>query len=180
LNEGQESKRTSLSDFSSLQINAEHVIVSALSPERGPFKRFSDESMYEVARAAMPGVSVRDSIWLNEYDSYYYNQHGARPLPVLRVRFNDPASTWLYLNPQHGQMIRMQRMNGLNRWLYKGLHDLDFPFLYYRRPAWDIAIVGLSVGGLILSVTALVPSYRRLRRHWKHRWGQSTKGTSAA
>jgi len=165
LSEAGQWKHTSLSDFSSLQLNREHVIVSAVHPEQGTFKRFSDESMQEVARAAMPGVPIQDAVWLNEYDSYYYNQHGARPLPVLRVRFNDPERTWLYLNPQHGQMTRMQRMNRLNRWLYKGLHDLDFPFLYYSRPLWDIVIVGLSIGGIVLSVTTLIPSYRRLRRH---------------
>jgi len=159
---------TSLGDFASLQLNREHVIVSGAHPERGCFKRFSDERMYEVARAAMPGVPIQDMEWLNNYDAYYYNQNGSRALPVLRVRFNDPQRTWLYLNPQHGQMIRMQRMNRLNRWLYKGLHDLDFPFLYYSRPLWDIVIVGLSVGGLVLSITTLLPAYRRLRRHFKH------------
>lgn len=158
---------TSLSDFSSLQLNREHVIVSATAPEKGTFARFSDESMAEVARAAMPGIAIEDATWLNEYDSYYYNQNGTRPLPVLRVRFNDPERTWLYLNPQHGQVTRMQRSTRLNRWLYKGLHDLDFPFLYYRRPSWDIVIVGLSIGGIVLSVTTLIPSYRRLRRHMK-------------
>ncbi len=165
LAEADRSKYTSLSDFSALQLNREHVIVSAIHPAQGTFKRFNDESMYEVARAAMPGVLIQDAVWLNEYDSYYYNQNGSRPLPVLRVRFHDPESTWLYLNPQHGQMTRMQRMNRVNRWLYKGLHDLDFPFLYYSRPSWDIVIVGLSLGGIVLSVTTLVPSFRRLRRH---------------
>jgi PepSY-associated TM region len=162
--EAEPTGRGSVSDFSSLQLNRDHVIVSGSHPERGCFNRFSDDEMVEVARAAMRGVPVQDMEWLNDYDAYYYNQNGSRPLPVLRIRFNDPERTWLYLNPQHGQMIRMQRMNRLNRWLYKGLHDLDFPFLYYRRPLWDIVIVGLSIGGLVVSATTLLPSYRRLRR----------------
>lgn len=81
------------------------MIVSGAHPERGCFKRFSDERMDEVARAAMPGVPIQDMEWLNYYDAYYYNQNGSRVLPVLRVRFNDPQRTWLYLNLQHGQMI---------------------------------------------------------------------------
>ena len=165
LAEAAQAGHTSLSDFSSLQLNRDHVIVSGAHPDRGCFKRFSDDDMYEVARAAMPDVPVQDMEWLDHYDAYYYNQNGARALPVLRIRFNDPERTWLYLNPQHGQLIRMQRMNRLNRWLYKGLHDLDLPFLYYRRPLWDVVIVGLSLGGLLLSVTTLLPAYRRLRRH---------------
>ena len=171
LQEASQARHTSLSDFTSLQLNREHVIVSALRPELGTFKRFRDEQMYEVARAAMPEAHIEDAVWLHEYDSYYYSQTGVRALPVLRVRFDDPERTWLYLNPQHGQMIRMQRMNRLNRWLYKGLHDLDFPFLFYSRPLWDIVIVGLSIGGIVLSVTTLLPSFRRLRRHAKRLCG---------
>jgi hypothetical protein len=53
----------------------------------------------------------------------------------------------------------------MNRWLYKGLHDLDFPFLYYRRPLWDIVIVILSLGGIAVSVTSALPAWRRLARH---------------
>jgi hypothetical protein len=52
-----------------------------------------------------------------------------------------------------------------NRWLYHGLHNLDFPIWYYRRPLWDIGMILLSVGGLVLSATTLLPSWRRLVRH---------------
>jgi len=113
----------------------------------------------------MPGIEIKDATWLKEYDSYYYSQEGTRPLPVLRVRFNDPQQTWLYLNPQHGQMTRYDRMSRVNRWLYKGLHDLDLPFLVYRRPMWDITVIVLSMGGILLSLTTLLPAFRRLRRH---------------
>ena len=53
----------------------------------------------------------------------------------------------------------------MNRWLYHGLHSLDFPLLYYRRPLWDIVMIVLSLGGLGSAVTAVVPAWRRLRRH---------------
>ncbi len=46
-----------------------------------------------------------------------------------------------------------ERLTRLNRWLYHGLHSLDFPFLYYRRPLWDVVVIVLSVGGIVLSVT---------------------------
>src|SRR5204863_7238941 len=67
---------TSISDFLALQLNRDHVIVSALMPKRGLFTRFSDDDMYTVARAAMPGIPIQDATWLNEYDSYYYSQDG--------------------------------------------------------------------------------------------------------
>jgi len=52
----------------------------------------------------------------------------------------------------------------LRRWLYQGLHSLDFPFLYFRRPLWDIVAIVLSIGGAVLSVTTMLPALRRFRR----------------
>jgi hypothetical protein len=65
-------------------------------------------------------------------------------------------------------MTKQDRGARWNRWLYHGLHNLDFPFLYYKRPLWDIVVILLSLGGLALSATTLVPSYRRLARHVRH------------
>ncbi len=121
--------------------------------------------MWATASAAMPGVSVADAAWLQEYDAHYYDQHGARSLPVLRVRYDDPDGTWLYLDPALGAMTRVDRGARWNRWLYHGLHSLDFPFWYYRRPLWDIVLIGLSLGGFVLSATTLMPAWRRLARH---------------
>jgi hypothetical protein len=143
----------------------EHLIVSGIVPELGTFSRFGDERMWEVAQAAMPGVPVQDAAWLQEYDAYYYSQEGLRQLPVLRVRYADADSTWLYLDPHTGTMQRRDSMSRLNRWLFAGLHSLDFPFLYYQRPLWDIVVIGLSIGGLALSATTLLPGFRRLVRH---------------
>ena len=157
----------------------EHLIVPALSPSKGAFRRFSDGSMWTVAKAAMPGVPMQDAEWLQEYDAYYYNKDGNRPLPVLRVRYADADSTWLYLDPHLGTMTKQDRGARWNRWLYHGMHNLDFPFLYYHRPLWDIVVILLSLGGLALSATTLVPSYRRLARHARHAAGDFTVGVTA-
>lgn len=149
------------------QPRPEHLIVNALAPQRGPFRRFDDQSMWTIAKAAMPGVPMKDAAWLQEYDAYYYNQDGNRPLPVLRVRYDDAASTWLYLDPNLGTMMKQDSGARWNRWLYHGLHNLDFPFWYYRRPLWDIAVIMLSIGGLALSTTTLLPGWRRLRRRMR-------------
>jgi hypothetical protein len=58
-----------------------------------------------------------------------------------------------------------ERLTRVNRWFYHGFHNLDFPFLYYRRPLLDIVVMVLSLGGLALSMTTMVPAWRRLRRH---------------
>ena len=151
---------TSVVDLIAPTLTYDHVIVSATEPGHGTFERFEDDSVLEVARAAMPGVPIEDATWLDEYDPYYYdrlwtfdlaNYKEARPLPVLRVRFDDPEGTWLYLNPFHGRMERFQAMGRVDRWLYYGLHGLDFSALYNRRPLWDIIVLSLLLGGTVLS-----------------------------
>jgi hypothetical protein len=89
-------------------------------------------------------------------------------LPVLRVRYNDPQQTWLYLDPRRGAIVRKEeRLTRINRWIYHGLHSFDFPFLYYHRPLWDIVVIGLSLGGMVLSATTMLPAWRRVRRRMR-------------
>ena len=128
--------------------------------------RFDRDTLLAAARAAMPDVDVADAAWLEDYDAYYYDRDRTLSLPVLRVRYADPQRTWLYLDPRRGAIVRKEeRLTRVNRWLYHGLHSLDFPFLYHRRPLWDIVVIALSVGGIVLSATTLVPAVHRLRRH---------------
>jgi hypothetical protein len=144
-------------------------LVSARSRGARSFARFSDEEMLEAARAAMPGVPLEEATWLAEHDAYYYGRGSASgegpPLPVLRVRFADPQETWLYLDPARGAIVRKEeRLTRLNRWLYHGLHSLDFPGLYGSRPLWDVVVIVLSLGGLALAGTTLLPGWRRVAR----------------
>ena len=144
----------------------ERHYVSAIHPERGAFTRFDPDAFPQIARDAMPGAGIQDEVWLTAYDGYYYDLSGTRSLPVLRVRYTDAAGSWLYLDPARGGIVQYyDRVTRLQRWLYQGLHSLDFPFIYFTRPLWDVVVIALSVGGLAISVTTLLPAYRRLRRH---------------
>ena len=144
----------------------EQRYVSAVHPERGAIATFDRDAMTDIAKAAMPGAAVQDAVWLQEYDGYYYDPRGSRPLPVLRVRYQDEHATWLYLNAEQGGIVqRSTSVSRLRRWLYQGFHSLDFPFLYFHRPLWDIVVILLSIGGTVLSFTTMVPAWRRLKRH---------------
>ena len=124
------------------------------------------DALVAAARDAMPHVEVADETMLEQYDAHYYDRTGELPLPVLRVRFADAQGTWLYVDPGRGRIARVEaRLSRVNRWLYHGLHSLDFPFLYRRRPLWDIVVISLSLGGMASVVTSLAPAWRRLRRH---------------
>jgi hypothetical protein len=49
-------------------------------------------------------------------------------LSRTRVRYADPERTWLYLDPLRGRIVlRHDRLTRADRWLYHGLHSLDFP-----------------------------------------------------
>ena len=169
----------SVTEFISPLIDHDHLLVSATAPEQGAFRQFDENRMLEIARKAMPGVPVKDAVWLHEFDSYYYDRlssfdlgkiKDARSLPALRVRFDDPKQTWLYLSPQHGQIVKYDSDDRVNRWSYYGLHGLDFSFMFNRRPLWDILALLLLGGGTALSMTTLVPTWRRLAKHGRRAW----------
>jgi len=140
-----------------------------VSLDRGgnePFARFEEEVMVAAARAAMPDAQIADTTWLTAYDDYYYDRTRTLALPVLRARYADRDGTWLYLDPRRGAIVRTeQRLSRANRWLYHGLHSLDFPRLYAFRPLWDFVVITLSLGGLLVSATTLMPAGHRVKRH---------------
>ncbi len=135
-------------------------------PERGVFSEFDHAAMMDIAKDAKPGVPITEATWLDDYDNYYRNRQQGLPLPVLRVQYADANQTWLYIDAQRGGVNwHEEKASRLRRWLYNGLHKFDLPYIWDRRPVWDLAIVLFSLGGLALSVTSLVPAYRRLRRY---------------
>ncbi len=164
------SRNPDLRAFHSATLALDHRMVRLDAAAPTVFDRFPDQDAQAAATDARPGVAVRDAVWLADYDDYYYDRHRMSPLPVLRVRFSDPEETWLYVAPTHGALVmKQERLSRLNRWLYNGLHSLDFAFLINRRPLWDIVVILLSLGGIGLTVTTVVPAWRRLRRHVR-RW----------
>jgi hypothetical protein len=144
--------------------DGERVLVAAQSLQirREPF---SVDSLLTRLKSAAPDVPVLESQLLPEYDSYYYSRGGQTPLPILRVKFGDPDRTWVYVDPEMSQVVaRIHRIDRVERWLYNGLHSLDFSFWYNRRPLWDIGVITLSLGGLASSSIGLFLGIRRLRR----------------
>src|SRR5690348_2494598 len=156
-----------------------HLFVSIRHSEKGVTASFSKEVMEQASREAMPNVAVIDRQWLTDYDDYYHQTTAsfelgrhkpAYVLPVLRVRYNDENQTWLYFTPSLAQMVKFDKRDRANRWAYYGLHVMDWPGLFNRRPLWDIVTLALLAGLAAISITTLLPAVRRLKRHAFRGW----------
>jgi uncharacterized iron-regulated membrane protein len=97
-------------------------------------------------------------------DAYFLRRDDAHPLPVYRVILNDPEETRYYLDPVSGSLLQRIDANGRwHRWLFGGLHRIDFASWMRARPLWDIVVLFLMAGGVALTVTGF---YLALRRVW--------------
>jgi hypothetical protein len=126
---------------------------------------FSIDSILNRVVAGSPGARVIQTRVLREPDAYYYSRLPTLPLPVLRITFDDPAATSLYIDPTLCRIVvRYTRRRRLERWLYHGLHSLDFSFWYYNRPLWSAGVMALCLGGAASSGIGLCLGLRRVSR----------------
>jgi PepSY-associated TM region len=101
---------------------------------------------------------------LDQEDAYYYSHHDEAALPVYRVIANDAEHTRYYLSPISGGLVsRADTTARWNRWLFAGLHRLDFAAWLRARPSWDIIMITLMLGGLAGSATGIWLAIRRIR-----------------
>ncbi|CAL2083916.1 conserved membrane hypothetical protein [Tenacibaculum sp. 190524A02b] len=118
--------------------------------------------------------SITGTMLLNTYDNYYYSRHNSKELPVIKV--NTANKTSYYINPKTTKVLyKCATKNRIQRWIYHGLHSLDFSFLAWNRPLWDIVLFILLIGGTILSFTGTVLGYRFIKRKWKKKKHQKKK-----
>jgi hypothetical protein len=143
-------------------------LLLAANPLRAQPESFSIESLMDRVQHAHPDGPVAEFQLLSDYDAYYYARNGRASLPVLRVKFDDPDRTWVYIDPRMSRLVaQFTRQERVERWLYHGFHSLDFGFWYYDRPLWDVGVIALSMGGAASSAIGLFVGYRRLARRMK-------------
>lgn len=109
-------------------------------------------------------------------DFYYYRRAshtmtGGRrehPLPIWRVRYSDPQQTWLHIDPATGTVLGQSDSRArLERWLFALLHSWDLLPLLQHRPLWDIFMLVLGMGGLLLSGTGIWVGVHRSHLKWR-------------
>ncbi|NVM79644.1 hypothetical protein FHW83_005485 [Duganella sp. SG902] len=124
-----------------------------------------EQTLLHAVRATRPDVPLLAAEMLGTGDSYYYSHHAEAAFPVLRVRFKLTDEATFYVDPAQGLLAGYADSNSKwNRWLFNGLHQLDFAAMVRARPAWDIMVASLCVLGAMLSATGLVLGWRRLRK----------------
>jgi hypothetical protein len=123
-----------------------------------------DRIITAVERAARPLAIARVRV-VTQYESYYLDRNNQLPLPAIFVQMNDASRSMYYIDPKTARIVQSYNSHSRwNRWLYHGLHSLNLPWLYRYRPAWDIAVILLLLGGASLSVTALILAWNVLWR----------------
>ncbi|MCI4592081.1 PepSY domain-containing protein [Sphingobium sp. BYY-5] len=120
-----------------------------------------------MARNAMPGARLVGVERLEQPDRYWYStgdpRDDSRPLPILRLKFVDPARTWLHIDPATGALLGQLGAGGRSyRWLFNALHSLDLPWLLIWPVMRHVLIWFLSIAGVAISVSGMVIGWRRL------------------
>ena len=130
-----------------------------------PIRALDPERILDIVRRAAAPVRVTEATVLERYDAYYIDRHGERPLPVLRVHLGEIDGARYYIDPKSARIVGSYRSGSwVNRWLYHGLHSLDFPWLYNHRPLWDIVVIVFMAGGTALCATSVILAWRVVRR----------------
>lgn len=101
---------------------------------------------------------------MDEYDNYYISRRRPLPLPVYKVTFDNEAKDCYYYNLESFRPTHYDTNSRWKRWLYRGLHTLDFKFLVERPALWTIVIWTLLLGGAAVSFTGIVLSVKYIFR----------------
>jgi hypothetical protein len=127
-----------------------------------PAREFDHSWLLSAVRKA---GEIAETKFIGQYDAYYLDRRKELPLPVLLIQLKDPARSRFYIDPRTARIVGgYSSTNWAERWLYHGLHSINFPWLYNNRPAWDIVVLVLMLGGVALSVTSVIIGLRLVKR----------------
>jgi hypothetical protein len=126
--------------------------------------------LHAAAQRLAQGSSIESQGAIAEEEAYYFNfsigeREDRAPLPAYRVVLNDSDHTRYYLNPETAQLVRKVDANSRGqRWLFSGLHRLDFAQWLRLRPVWDVVMLFLLFGGLAGTGTGVYLALQRIKR----------------
>jgi uncharacterized iron-regulated membrane protein len=121
------------------------------------------EAELTAAATRLAGTNgIAEQRLISEPDTYFFGSGGR--LPVYRVIVNDAENTRYYIDPTTGGLLaRVDTNRRWHRWLFNAIHRLDFAAWVRVRPAWDMILIALMLGGSAVSVTGVYLAVRRVR-----------------
>mgnify|MGYP000892830766 CR=1 FL=1 len=142
------------------------MLVSANREDGKVLHALPDETITAALQALRADAPVLER--LTQYDDLYYSRESAgaagtytRPLPVWGAQWSDGVR--IYADPASGRLLlRADASTPWQRVLYNGLHSFDFAPLMARPLLREALLVGLSILGLALCITACVLAWRVL------------------
>ncbi len=158
-----------------LRLAGHPYLTARLGPDRqwtaavdgpAPFQAVFDPRVFEdVQSTLVPDARLRAHAVLDTFDTYYYGRdHAPRPLPVLRLQYDDPDATWLHIDLTTGRLLdRLDASRRSYRIWFNALHSHDLPWMLDRpdlRRAW---MVVLCVAGFLFSCNGVWIGCKRLR-----------------
>ena len=132
--------------------------------------RVEMSALQAAAQRLARGSSIESQAMITAEDAYYFHfsiaqNQDRKPLPVYRVVLNDADHTRYYLSPETGELLRKVDADGRGqRWLFSGLHRLDFAQWLRLRPIWDIVMLLLLTGALAGTATGVYLAISRIKR----------------
>lgn len=122
--------------------------------------------MLDAARRLLPGSGIASATLLVHPDEYWHSFRGTqRKLPALRIAFDDPAKTWVYLDPATGDVLSSaDAEDRAFRWLFNAVHKFDVLALLRLGVVRDIVLGALLLLSLAMAVSGAVLGGRRLAR----------------
>jgi hypothetical protein len=140
-----------------------------------PKPGFDEQRIIDVVTRAAQPDSIEETRMIGQYDAYYLDRRRESPLPVILATLADAEQTRYYIDPKTARVVGSYgSRDWVSRWLYHGLHSLDFPWLYNYRPLWDIVVITFMIGGTALCVTSLILAWRVLGRKLSGFSGQAS------
>jgi hypothetical protein len=126
----------------------------------------SEADLLAAAERIADGTGIAEQGLMRDEDNYYFSRRRREDVivPVYRVILNDEERTRYYLSTATGELLaRADATNRMHRWLFSGLHHINF-FAWLRlRPFWDIIVLTLMLGGTVVTATGCRLAIRRIR-----------------
>ncbi len=125
--------------------------------------KLTESEIISAVQKAWPDIDIQATQRPTDSDAYGQLREGSLPRNTLRVILGDSSQTWIHIDMDSGQIVSvMDRGRRIYRWLFNGLHSLDFPGLVSQRPLWDVLILLLLTIGFFFSLTGVVVGWKRL------------------